>query len=225
MGLFKRLRDLTMSNINAMLDQAEDPVKMLDQYLRDMEQDLQDAEVAVAKQIAVEKKFKQQYEETTELVQKRESQALQALEAGNEDLARRALVDKKSLSEKADDYKKQWESAKANADQLRAMLEEMREQVTEMKNKRDRLQARAQAAQAQKQINQAISGFGVDNAAKGFQRMEDKVMQLEAEAEASQELRGSRSLDAEFKDLAKNSSDIDDELAALRAKLKKNDQQ
>ena len=59
MSIFKRLRDLTMSNINAIIDKAEDPIKMTDQYIRDMQEDLEDAEKAVAAQIAIEKKFKQ----------------------------------------------------------------------------------------------------------------------------------------------------------------------
>jgi phage shock protein A len=223
MALFKRLRDMTMANINALLDKAEDPVKMLDQYLRDMEQDIMDAESAVAKQIAIEKKLKQQYEEAQELANKRETQALQALEAGNEDLARRALVDKKAVAEKASDYKQQWEAAKSAADNLRSKLSEMKDQFGQMKNKRDTLKARAEAAKAQKQINQVMSGFGTDNAAKGFDRMEERVLQLEAEAEASNELHGSsRSLDDEFKELNKNNtSEIDAELEALKAKLKK----
>ncbi|HEU4962965.1 MAG TPA: PspA/IM30 family protein [Bacilli bacterium] len=223
MALFKRLRDLTMSNLNALLDKAEDPVKMLDQYLRDMEEDIQEAEVAVAKQIAIEKKLKQQFEEAQALVEKRETQALQALEAGNEDLARRALMDKKQVGEKANDYRQQYEAAKASADNLRAKLGEMKDQFGQMKNKRDTLKARAQAAKAQKQINQTMSGFGSDNAAKGFDRMEEKVLQLEAEAEASNELHGSaRSLGDELKELAKNdTSAVDAELEALKAKLKK----
>jgi phage shock protein A len=222
MALFKRLRDLTMSNINALLDKAEDPVKMLEQYLRDMEEDIQDAEVAVAKQIAVEMKLKQQHEEAQSLVEKREQQALMALEQGNEDLARRALVDKKSVAEKASDYKQQYTNAKATADELRVRLSEMKDQFLEMKNKKDTLKARHEAAKAQKQINEVMSGFGTDNAAKGFSRMEEKVLQAEAEAEASKQLFGSsRSLDEEFKDLKKNTSDVDDELAALKAKLGK----
>jgi phage shock protein A len=153
---------------------------------------------------------------------KREKQAMQALEAGNEDLARRALVDKKAVAEKASDFKAQWTAADAAATDLRLKLDQMREQVTEMKNKRETLKARAEAAKAQKQINQAMSGFGTDNAAKGFARMEDKVLQLEAEAEASKQvLGGSRSLDDEFKELKKNQPDIDDELAALKAKMGK----
>ena len=63
MSIFKRLRDLTMSNINAIIDKAEDPIKMTDQYIRDMQEDLEDAEKAVAQQIAIEKKFKQLFEE------------------------------------------------------------------------------------------------------------------------------------------------------------------
>ncbi|WP_127584103.1 PspA/IM30 family protein [Paenibacillus koleovorans] len=219
MGIFKRLRDMTMASINDLLDKAEDPVKMLNQFLRDMEQDIQEAESAVAKQIAIEKKFKQQLEEAQEMVSRREEQALKALEQGNEDLARRALQDKKEHQIRVDDFKNQHAVAKTNADRLRSQLEEMKDEFGKMKNKKDLLVARAEAAKAQKHINQAMSGFGTDNAAKGFDRMSEKVMQLEAEAEASSDLRASnRSLDDELNQLDKNDG-VDDELAALRAKL------
>ena len=68
MSIFKRLRDLTMSNINAIIDKAEDPIKMTDQYIRDMTEDLEDAEKAVASQIAIEKRFKALYEEQAHLL-------------------------------------------------------------------------------------------------------------------------------------------------------------
>lgn len=224
MGLFKRLRDLTMASINDLLDKAEDPVKMLNQFLRDMEEDIQEAEVAVAKQIALEKKFKQQVEEAQEMVSKRDEQALKALEQGNEDLARRALQDKKEHQSRYDELKRQYDIAKANADQLRAQLEEMKDEFGKMKTKRDLLIARAEAAKAQKQINRAMSGFGTDSASKGFGRMEDKVLQLEAEAEASGELRSKgRSLDDELSQLDKNDG-VEDELAALKRKLAERNQ-
>ncbi|MCZ8519395.1 MULTISPECIES: PspA/IM30 family protein [Paenibacillus] len=219
MGIFKRFRDLTMAAVNDMLDKAEDPVKMLAQFLRDMEADIQEAEIAVAKQIAIEKKFKAQYEEAEEMVLKREQQAVKALESGNEDLARRALQDKKEHQTRFDEMKKQYDTAKANADRLRAQLGEMKDEFGKMKNKKDLLVARAEAAKAQKQINQAMSGFGTDNAAKGFDRMSEKVLQLEAEAEASNELRSKdRSLDDELSALGKDDG-VEDELAALKAKL------
>lgn len=219
MGIFKRLRDLTAASINDLLDKAEDPVKMLNQFLRDMEEDIVEAESAVAKQIAIEKKFQQQYQEAEEMVNKRGEQAMKALEQGNEDLARRALQDKKEQQTRYDELKRQYDIAKTNADRLRDQLAEMKEEFTKMKNKRELLVARAEAAKAQKQINQAISGFGTDNGAKGFSRMEEKVLQLEAEAQASGEVVAkNRSLDDEFKELDKNDG-VDDELAALKAKL------
>ncbi|MGW9125755.1 PspA/IM30 family protein [Paenibacillus chitinolyticus] len=219
MGIFKRLRDLTMASMNDLLDKAEDPVKMLNQFLRDMEQDIQEAEVAVAKQIAIEKKFKQQYEEAEEMVGKRTEQAMKALEQGNEDLARRALEDKKEHQTRFDEMKRQYDIAKTNADQLRNQLSDMKDEFSKMKNKKDLLIARAEAAKAQKHINQAMSGFGTDNAAKGFDRMSEKVLQLEAEAQASGELRSKgKSLDDELDQLGKNDG-IDDELAAMKAKL------
>jgi phage shock protein A len=218
MSIFKRIRDISSATINDLIDKAEDPVKMLNQYLRDMERDIADAEVGVAKQISIEKRFKQQYEEANEMVEKRGEQAMNALEAGNEDLARRALQDKKEHQEKADDFKTQYDNAKSNADQLRRQLSEMKDEFSKLKNKKDTLVARAESAKAQKQINQAMSGFGRDNGAKGFERMNEKVLQMEAEAEASQDLKNAnKSLDDELDALGKD--DVDDELAALKAQM------
>lgn len=218
MSIFKRIRDVSMAAINDLIDKAEDPVKMLNQYLRDMEDDIADAEIGVAKQIAIEKKFRHQYEEAQEMVEKRGEQAVMALEAGNEDLARRALQDKKAHQAKVDEFKEQYENAKSNADHLRKQLSEMKSEFEKMKNKKDTLVARAEAAKAQKQINQAMSGFGKNGGAKGFERMSDKVMQLEAEAEASRELRGSnQSLDDELAALSQDN--VEDELAALKAQI------
>jgi phage shock protein A len=225
MGIFKRLRDLTAASINDLLDKAEDPVKMLNQFLRDMEEDIMEAESAVAKQIAVEKKFKLQVEEAQEMVAKRQEQAVKALEQSNEDLARRALEDKKEHQIRFDEMSKQHVIAKTNADQLRSQLNEMKDEFNKMKNKKDLLVARAESAKAQKSINQAMSGFGTDNAAKGFDRMSEKVLQMEAEAQASGELRASnRSLDDELDKLG-GGSEVDDELAALKAKVAEKKQQ
>ncbi|MCP3778580.1 PspA/IM30 family protein [Paenibacillus sp. MZ03-122A] len=215
MSIFKRLRDLTMSNINAIIDKAEDPIKMTDQYIRDMQEDLEDAEKAVAAQIAIEKRFKQQYEEQAALVKKREEQAHTAAKAQNVDLARRALEEKKSAEQKMNEFKAGYEQNKAAADNLRGKLDEMRRQLTEMKNKRETLVARYNAAKAQTEINKAMNGFSSDTATAGLKRMEEKMLQAEARAEASNEMSSKeRSLDEEFKELDKKSA-VDDELAAL----------
>ncbi|MEC0235964.1 PspA/IM30 family protein [Paenibacillus kribbensis] len=215
MSIFKRLRDLTMSNINAIIDKAEDPVKMTDQYIRDMQEDLEDAEKAVAAQIAIEKRFKQQYEEQAALVKKREEQAHTAAKAQNVDLARRALEEKKTAEQKMNEFKAGYEQNKAAADNLRGKLDEMRRQLTEMKNKRETLVARYNAAKAQTEINKAMNGFSSDTATAGLKRMEEKMLQAEARAEASNEMSSKeKSLDEEFKELDKKSA-VDDELAAL----------
>ncbi|MFB5265503.1 PspA/IM30 family protein [Paenibacillus enshidis] len=215
MSLFKRLRDLTMSNINAIIDKAEDPIKMTEQYIRDMQEDLEDAEKAVATQIAIEKRFKQLYEEQEALVKKRDEQAHTAAKAQNVELARRALEEKKAAEAKMSEYKASYDQNKASADNLRGKLEEMRKQLTEMKNKRDTLIARYNAAKAQTEINNAMSGFSSDSAAAGMRRMEEKMLQMEARAEASNEMSNKgKSLDDEFKELEKKGA-VDDELAAL----------
>ncbi|MFC0272533.1 PspA/IM30 family protein [Metabacillus herbersteinensis] len=220
MSLFKRIRDNVMSNVNAALDKAEDPEKLLEQYLRDMSADILEAERAVAKQITVEKKFKMQLSDAEEMVEKRGEQALKALEAGNEDLARRALVDKQEYEKKLVELQGSYDAAKQNAEDLRSRLSEMKSEFEKMKHRKDTLKARASSAKAQKEMNQAMSSFGTDNARQGFDRLEDKIMQLEAEAETSEDLRGSnKSLDDELESIG--NPKIEDELAAMKAKIGK----
>lgn len=215
MSFFKRLRDVTMSNLNALIDKAEDPIKLTDQYIRDMQEDLEDAEKAVASQIALEKKFKSLYEEQEALVTKREEQAHTAAKAQNIDLARRALEEKKNVEAKLAEYKVSYEQNKAAADNLRSKLEEMRKQLAEMKSKRETLVARYNAAKAQTEINKAMNDFSSDSATAGLKRMEDKMLQAEALAEASNEMnKKDKSLDEEFENIGKDQA-VEDELAAL----------
>ena len=221
MSVFKRLRDLTMSNVYSLIEKAEDPVKMTDQYLRDMQADVQEAEKSVAAQIALEKKFKILFEEQEALVKKREEQAHMAVQANNLDLARRALEEKQNAEQKMNEYKASYEQNKVAADNLRLHLEAMRKQLTQLNKKRETLVARVNAAKAQKNINQAMSGFDSNSAKAGLSRMEEKALQLEAEAEASGEVyKKEKSLDDEFASLNKNSA-VDDELARIMKQYEK----
>ncbi|KHE72211.1 PspA/IM30 family protein [Halobacillus sp. BBL2006] len=218
---FKRVKTVVGSEMNAMLDKAEDPVKMLDQFMRDMESDIREAESAVAKQIANEKMLKRKYDDAQALVDKRMKQAEQAIEAGNEDLARRALEDKKNHQEQADQLKASWERAQQDSNNLRQKLDEMKKEYQEMKLKKDSLKARAESAKTRTKMNRTMSNIGGDESRQGFERMEEKVMHYEAEAETSEDMSSeSRSLDDEFEDLNKK-DDVDDELAALKKKMNK----
>jgi phage shock protein A len=217
---FKRMGTVVNSELNAMLDKAEDPVKMLDQFMRDMEADIREAEAAVAKQIANEKMLKKKADDAEALVNKRQEQAIKALEAGNEDLARRALEDKKLQSKQAETLMESYTRAKNDADVLREKLDEMKSEYHEMKLKKDTLKARAESAKTRTKMNRVMSGIGGDDSRKGFERMEEKVMRYEAEAETSEDLSTkSRSLDDEFAALDKNG--VDDELSALKKQLGK----
>ncbi len=144
-----------------------------------------------------------------------------AVQANNLDLARRALEEKQNAEQKMNEYKASYEQNKVAADNLRLKLEEMRKQLTELKNKRGTLVARVNAAKAQKNINQAMSGFDSNSAKAGLSRMEEKALQLEAEAEASGEVyKKEKSLDDEFASLNKNSA-VDDELARIMKQYEK----
>ncbi|WP_019378576.1 PspA/IM30 family protein [Virgibacillus halodenitrificans] len=217
---FGRMKTVVSSELNAMLDKAEDPVKMLDQFMRDMSEDIREAEAAVAKQIANEKMLKRKANDAKALVEKRQKQAEQAIEAGNEDLARRALQDKNEQESNANSLNESWERAKQDADTLRNKLEEMKKEYQEMKLKKDSLKARAESARTRTKMNRTMSSIGSDDSKRGFERMEEKVMQYEAEAETSEDMsQSSRSLDDEFEEL--NNDNVDDELAALKKKMGK----
>lgn len=216
MSLFKRLRDLTLSNVYALIEKAEDPIKLTDQYIRDMTEDLQDAEKAVAQQIALEKKFKALYEEQEALLQKRTEQAHIAVQEQNLDLARRVIEDKQAVEQKMIEYKEAYTDNQLLANNLKNKLDEMRKQLNDMKNKRDTLAARYQAAKTQTEINKKMSAFGSGSAAAGLKRMEEKMLQAEAMAEATNDLAASKgkSIDDEFASRSGNKA-VEDELAAL----------
>lgn len=217
---FKRMKTVVGSELNAILDKAEDPVKMLDQFMREMEEDIRDAEGAVAKQIANEKILKRKANDAEAMVVKRQQQAEKAVEAGDDDLARRALEEKTENEKQAVLLDESWERAKHDADEIKDKLEQMKKEYNQMKLKKDALKARAETAKTRTKMNRTMSNIGGDDSRKGFERMEEKVLQFEAEAETTEDLsQSSRTLDEEFEKL--EGSNVDKELAALKAKMKK----
>lgn len=181
--ILKRLRDITAATINEVLDHVEDPIAMLNQYMRDMEEEISKAELAVARQTALEKKWKQEMEEAGQMAEKRERQAKLAVQAGEEELARKALKEKHYYKQKAAEYLQLYEATKQQAEQLREQLLQMKDKFYEMRNKKYALLARANAAKAQQNISMTMIKFDTERAEKRFKRMEEKVMQLEAAAD------------------------------------------
>jgi len=225
MSIFERLFRIGKANVNAAVDKLEDPVKIIDQVLRELDEDVEKVTAAVTSQMAVEKRFERELKEAEELVAKRDSQARQALVAGNEELAREALADKAKQVEKRDKVQESYDRAKATADKLREQLRDLKSRVTDMKDQRSTLIAQAEAAKAQQKINSTMKGVGTNDVGATFNRMEEKIKKMHDEADAAFELANEdKSLDQKFDEQLKasKSNAIDDELAALKAELNGN---
>ncbi|MFD0675051.1 PspA/IM30 family protein [Cohnella sp. GCM10027633] len=187
MGVFQRMKDLTKASMHDWLDKLEDPIVMINQYIRDMEKEIHEAEVTVAKQMTAERRMKQRLEESIRLSAEREGQAELALRGGNEELARKLLEDKVQFGRQAEELSGLHGQAYAQVAELTAQLHEMKEEYYKLRNKRNELSARAQMAKARKQMAQvsALHTIESGNASRGFHRMEEKIMQLEAEADVA----------------------------------------
>ena len=220
MGLFSRLGTLIRSNINELINKAEDPEKMLNQVLVDMKTQLVEAKKQVAVAIADEKRLKKQYEMEAAKSLEWEKKAMLAVKAGDDNLAKAALARKSEHEEVAETLRQQWEAQKASVEQLKMALRGLDAKIEEAKRKRNILVSRQKRAEAQRTINETLTNINSTSAFDTFERMTDRVTQIEAEAEATAELGGAlpeASLDAQFKALA--ASSVDDELAALKKKM------
>ena len=223
MGIFSRLGTLIKSNINDLISRAEDPEKMLNQVLLEMQQQLVEAKKAVAVAIADEKRLQKQYNSELDKAKEWERKAMLAVRAGDDALARQALVRKQEHENISAQFQQQWIAQKAAVDKLKDALRLLANKIEEAKRKKNILIARKKRAEAQRQIANTMQGLGDTSAFETFDRMADKITMLEAEAEAGAELAGEISGDTlESKFLALESGGHgteDDALAELKAKM------
>ena len=222
MGIFSRLAQLIKSNLNDLISKAEDPEKMLNQVVLEMTEQLANAKKQVAVSIADAHRLGKQYENEAQQSQDWERKAMMAVRAGNDELAKEALTRKKEHELLAIEYQKQYEKQKAAVESLKSALRMLNNKIEEAKRKKNVLIARKKRAEAQKAIQETMSGLRDQSAFETFDRMSQKVDQIEAEAEAMKELgevSADQKLEDKFKELESPEAGADKLLEDLKAKM------
>ena len=217
MGLFDRISRVVRANLNDVVSKAEDPEKILEQSIIDMQEDLVQLRQAVAQAIASQKRIEQQYNKVNNEANSWQQRAQLALTRGDETLAREALVRKKTNSETAVALKGQLDSQTGQMETMKRNLIALESKISEAKTKKDMLKARAQAAKASEQLQGAMGRLGSNSAMGAFERMEEKVLMAEARSQSAAEITGGN-LEEQFK-LLESGNGVDDELAAMKAQL------
>lgn len=217
MGIFGRMSDILKANINDLIDRAEDPEKLMEQMIREMQEQLRDAKIQVAKAIADEKRLEQQMKQNQVQSKNWESKAMLALKKGDDRLATEALKQKKTYDGLVSSIQPQWEQQNTLSQKLKDSLRALESKIDEARRKKEILIARQKRAEAQKKIHDVMSGLNDNSAFATFDRMEQRVMEVEAQAEAAIELE-TESLEDQFEALEAGAG-VEEELAALKAKM------
>lgn len=222
-GIFERIGDILSANINAMLDKAEDPGKMVDQYLRNAKEDLAEVRANTAAVMAEEKRCKRIVDETQVEVNELMAYAEKAVMAGNDADATTFLTKKQQAETRLAEAQRTYATAKGHADQMRAAHNKLVSDIEALEARKANIKATAAVAKTQKTINKMTAGAaGASGALEAFDRMADKAQaQLDA-AQAEAELVGNsgdstEDLKAKYDGVA--SPSVAAELAALKAKM------
>ncbi len=223
MSVLTRFSQIMSSNIHALLDKAEDPEKMIDQCLRNLQKDLGNVKSETAGVMAEEKRAKRELDNQHKEIEKLENYAMKALEAGNEDDARQFLTKKGALEAELPSLEQLHNTAATNAKNMKAMHDKLAKDVTELENKRSTLKAKFAQAKAQEKINAMVSGSkDANRSVSAFNKYEDAANKALDKASAMSELNSTSDGIDDLKgkyDTDTNTSSVDDELARLKAKM------
>jgi len=184
MGIFKRMKTITMAEINGLLDGIENPIAMLNEYSREMEQEILKGQKALARQIFVEKKQATLILETKALVDKRIRQAKLAIDQGEEAIAKLAVQEKLIQERQLTLYQEQYEAIVEQTQILTEKLDQLKDTYNQMQHKKILLASHANVAQSMKQIQNATVSFQTDNIVRGVARAEERILLMEAEVQA-----------------------------------------
>lgn len=217
MSIFDRVRDLISANINAMLDAAEDPEKMAEEYLRQLNTELYEVKTNVASAMAdatkLNNKEAQYLAETDQWASKAEA----ALRANDEGLAKAALARKVQSQKLAQQYTQQSDAQDQQVEQLQQALVQLETRIAETRAKKELIIAKKNRAQTQAAMQRMARGLGNVGALDKLDQLEERVDDELARADAMAKLE-SGTLESKFRDLERD-QEIDSELAELKRKL------
>ena len=225
MGIFDRFKTVVKSNINDMISKAENPEKMLNQLVFDMNSALVESKKQVAAAIADEKRLERQLIENKAKAEDWERKAVLAVKAGKDDLAKEALLRKQEYDNYTKGFQGEWEKQRQAVEGLKNSLRQLQLKIEEANRKKNLLVARAKRAEAQKRIQSTMGQLSDNSAFSTFDRMAAKVDQIEAEADAMGELADMTtedpSLEKQFKQLESSGATADIMLEELKSKMAK----
>jgi phage shock protein A len=211
MGLFKRLKRITSAELNGLLDGIENPIAMLNEYSREMEQEIDKGQQALARHIFTEKKQAALILNTKEMIDKRTRQAKLAIEKGDDQMAKLGVQEKLLHEKQLNLYLEQYETLKAQTLSLTEKLNVLKDTYHELQQKKILLASRANVAQSLQEIQKATVSFQTDTIARGVARAEEQILMMEAKVQA-----GNSSQGPVFKDLA-DDEEVLQEIEKLKA--------
>ena len=220
MGILTRILNLFRATTSDLLDKAEDPEKMIKQMISDLEAQKKKAKEQMTEALALQKRLERDTEKEHQEAEKWEQKAILAVQNEKDDLAKEALTRKNEHLRRALDFEKQLEMHQNNADSLKDSYQTMEDKIDEIKRKQGLLSVKQKQAEAQENIYKTIEGLGdTSGIMDTIERAEEKVENLQARAEAYQEISmesDQESLEKKFKELEHESPDMEMELLELK---------
>lgn len=224
MSMLQRFKDIMSSNINALLDKAEDPEKMIDQMIRNLQSDLGKVKSETATVMAEEARLNRQLTELKAEEEKMITYAKKALQAGSDDDAKLFLEKKNSIQNKASEVETRLISARQNSQNMKAMHDKLSSQVADLNARKNEIKAKIQQAKLQEKMNNMTSSVTGAASISKFDDIEAKANAMLDKANAMQELNqvndgGIDDLMSKYNSATDSTSSVDDELAALKDSL------
>ena len=220
MGILTRIFNLFRATTSDLLDKAEDPEKMIKQMISDLEAQKKKAKEQMTEALALQKRLERDTKKEHQEAEKWEQKAILAVQNEKDDLAKEALTRKNEHLRRALDFEKQLEMHQNNADSLKESYQTMEDKIDEIKRKQGLLSVKQKQAEAQEKIYKTIEGLGdTSGIMDTIERAEEKVENLQARAEAYQEISmesDQESLEKKFKELEHESPDMEMELLELK---------